>query len=386
MLTRISSTKRSLPGAGLIAISVLAANSLLAQDLTGIWQGAVKNPDTQQELRTVIRIASSQGSKVTGTFYSIDQTFLAFPATITVQGSTVKMNIPGIAATYEGKLSPDGNKMTGTVKGFSMPTAWNMARVSEAEAWPIPKAPTPPRPMAADADPAFEVATIKPSRPDETERGLRVQDSNIAIRNITLAEMIRQVYDIHPDQVIGLPSWASSARYDIAGKPDAPGQPNSDQLKTMVRKLLASRFQLTFHKEQKELPVFSLSVAKGGPKISQNKEQSKETGVIYRAPGSVLLNNLSMDEFAKMLQGSAVDRPVVNQTGLAGSYTFSLVWTPDQALTALPNPNALASPDRADVPPDVFTATQQQLGLKLEATRLKVEVWVVDKVERPSED
>jgi uncharacterized protein (TIGR03435 family) len=368
----------------LAALAVVSAVGAIAQDLTGIWQGTVKNPDTKQELRTVIKIASSKGNPILGNFYSIDQTYLVFPATITVQGSTVKMNIPGIAATYEGKLSPDGSKMTGTVKGFSVPTPWNMARVSEAEAWAIPKPPTPPRPMAADADPAFEVATIKPSNPDTRQGGLRVQDSNIAIQYVTLAELFRQVYEIHPNQVIGLPSWTSSERFDITGKPDVPGQPNTDQLKVMVRKLLTSRFQLAFHKEPRELPVFSLNVAKGSVKIAENKEKSENTGVIFRGPGSFLLNNLNMDEFAQMLQNSAVDRPVVNQTGLAGKYTFSLVWTPDNALTALPNPNPLATADRADIPPDLFTAIQQQLGLKLDATRLRVEVMVIDKIEKPS--
>lgn len=367
----------------LAALAVVSAVSALGQDLTGIWQGTVKNPDTKQDLRTVIKIASSKGNPILGNFYSIDQTYLVFPATITVQGATVKMNIPGIAATYEGKLSADGSKMTGTVKGFSVPTPWNMARVTEAEAWAIPS-PTPPRPMAADADPAFDVVTIKPSNPDTRQGGVRVQDSNIAIQYVTFADLFRQVYDIHPNQVIGLPSWTSSERFDIAGKPDAPGQPNNEQLKVMVRKLLASRFQLAFHKEQKELPVFALSITKGGAKIAENKEKSENTGVIFRGPGSFLLNNLSMDEFARMLQSSAADRPVVNQTGLVGKYTFSLVWTPDNALTALPNPSPLATPDRADIPPDLFTAIQQQLGLKLDAMRLRVEVMTIDKIEKPS--
>lgn len=384
MLSRIT---QLMPGSRANLVAMLAVVSVAgahAQDLTGTWQGTVRNPDTKQELRTVIKIASSKGNPILGDFYSIDQTYLVFPTTITVQGSTVKMNIPGIAATYEGKLSPEGNRMTGTVKGFSVPTPWNMARISDAEAWAIPKPPTPPRPMAADADPAFEVATIKPSNPDTRQGGSRAQDSNIAIQYVTVAALFRQVYEMHPNQVIGLPSWTSSERFDIAGKPDVPGQPNADQLKVMLRKLLASRFQLAFHKEQRELPVFSLSLAKGGAKIAGNTEKSENSGVIFRGPGSFLLNNLDMDEFARMLQNSAVDRPVVNQTGLAGKYTFSLVWTPDNALTALPNPNPLAAPDRTDIPPDLFTAIQQQLGLKLDATRLRVEVMVIDKIERPS--
>jgi uncharacterized protein (TIGR03435 family) len=374
----------------LIALAILPLSGLFAQNLTGIWQGVVKNPDSKQELRTVIKIASSEGSPIVGNFYSIDQTYLVFPATITVQGSTVKMNIPGIGAVYEAKLSADGNSISGTVKGFSVPAPWAMNRVTEAEAWPIPKPPAPPRPMAADADPAFEVAAIKPSDPDAQGRGARVQDSNIALRNLTLTEIMRNVYDVHPNLLIGLPAWASSARYDITGKPDVPGQPNGDQLKIMLRKLLADRFQLKFHQDQRELPVFSLSVVKGGPKITrndvkaetQNETKTETSGVIFRGQGSVLLNNLSMDDFCRMLQSSALDRPVVNQTGLEGKYTFSLVWTPEQLVGANPAP----APLRADAPPDIYAALQQQLGLKVDATKLKVTVLVVDKVDKPSEN
>ncbi len=298
------------------------------------------------------------------------------------------MYIPVIAATYEAKLSADGNAIAGTVKGFSVPAPWSMTRVTEAEAWPIPKPPVPTRPMAADADPAFEVATIKPSNPDVTERGFRVQDSNISMRNMTLMELVRGVYDVHPNLLIGLPAWASSERYDITGKPDVPGQPNADQRKIMMRKLLADRFQLKFHKDQRELPVFSLSVLKGGAKITRNdvkaETKSDTSGVIFRGPGSVLLNNLSMDDFCKMLQSSALDRPVVNQTKLEGKYTFSLVWTPEQLAAAAANqaPAAL----RADAPPDIYAALQQQLGLKVDATKLRVEVLVIDKVDKPSEN
>jgi uncharacterized protein (TIGR03435 family) len=385
MPDRARKEQRSRSVKGFIALALIPVG-LFAQDLAGVWQGVVRNPDTQQELRTVLKIASSDGSPIKGNFYSIDQTYLVFPATMTVQGSTVKMNIPGIGAVYDAKLSADGNTMAGTVKGFSIPAPWTLKRVKAEEAWAIPKPPTPVRPMAADADPAFEVATVKLSQPDARGGGTRVQNDTFSAMNLTLSELVRFLYDVHGQQVIGLPAWASSQRYDIAGKPDAEGEPSQDQWKIMLRKLLADRFQLTFHKEQREFPVYSLSPAKGGVKISKNDTKSETSGVIFRGPGSVLLNNVTMDEFCRMLQSSALDRPVVNQTGLAGKYEFSLVWTPEGALNAVPNPNALAPGDRADTPPDIYTATQQQLGLKIEATRLRIEVLVVDKVEKPSEN
>jgi uncharacterized protein (TIGR03435 family) len=374
-----------LPRIGVIALAILPVSGF-AQDLAGIWQGTVKNPDTKEELRTVLKIASSEGDPIKGNFYSIDQTYLVFPATLNVQAGVIKMNIPGIGAVYQGKITADGNTMTGTLKGFSVPITWTMSRVSEDHAWAIPKPPVPPRPMAADADPAFEVATIKPSRPDARGGGPRVQGGSISTLNMTLTNLVTFAYDVHPHQFIGAPGWSADDKFDITGKADVEGQPSQEQLQVMLRKLLAARFQLAFHREQRELPVYSLSVAKGGAKISKNTGKNETTGVIFRGPGSVLLNDVSMDDFGRMLQTAVLDRPVANQTNLSGRYDFSLVWTPDQLQAAVPNPNSLTPGDKADVPPDLYTATQQQLGLKIDAARLRIEVLVVDKVEKPSEN
>lgn len=365
-----------------VALFVFAVSGLYAQDLVGTWQGMVRNPDNKQELRTVLKIASAEGNPVKGSFYSIDQTYLVFPATLNVQGAVIKMSIPGIAATWEGKFTADGNTLTGTLKGFSMPIVWTMKRVGPDEAWNIPK---PPSPRKMDnPDPSFEVATVNPSRPDTKERGMRVQEGKLSVVNMPLMDLLTFAFDVHPHQIIGAPAWISSAKYDIKAKAEGEGQPNGEQLRTMVRKLLADRFHFASHREQRELPLYTVNVAKGGAKISKNDAKSETTGVIFRGPGSVLFNNVTMDEFCKTLQSAAVDRPVVNQTGLSGKYEFSLVWTPEQTLTAAPNANALAS--TADTPPDIYAAVQQQLGLKLEAAKMRIEVLVVDKLERPSEN
>jgi uncharacterized protein (TIGR03435 family) len=385
MRPRMKRGKRNSRVKHLIAMAVFSGSGLFAQDLAGIWQGVVRNPDTKEDLRTVLKIAPSNEDPIKANFWSIDQTYLIFPATLTFQGSVLKMTIPGIGASYQGKIGADGNTMTGTLKGFSVPVQWTMKRVSEDQAWAIPKPPVPLRPMPADADPAFDVVTIKLSRPDATRSGTRVQEDNVSLLNRTLMDLVTFAYDAHVHQIVGLPAWSTSERYDIAGKADPAGQPSTDQLKVMLRKLLADRFQLAFHKEQRELPVYTLSVAKSGAKISKNTGKNETTGVIFRGPGSVLLNDVSMDDFCRMLQNAALDRPVVNQTGLSGTYDFSLVWTPDQGPPP-PNVNALAPIDRADAPPDVFTAAQQQLGLKIDATRLRTEVLVVEKAEKPSDN
>jgi hypothetical protein len=123
----------------------------------------VKNPDTKEELRTVLKIASSDGNPIKGNFYSIDQTYLVFPATLNLQGPVIKMNIPGIAATWEGKLTGEGTTLIGTLKGFSVPVKWTMKRVGADQSWNIPKPPAPAK--MANPDPIFEIATISRATP-----------------------------------------------------------------------------------------------------------------------------------------------------------------------------------------------------------------------------
>jgi len=291
------------------------------------------------------------------------------------------MNIPGIGAVYEAKLSADGNTMAGTIKqGFPFPVPWTLKRVSDSEAWELPQAGPPPKPMAADADPVFAVATIKVTPSDVLGRGIRLQGSTLSSQNTTLVDLLAFAYDIHQRQIIGPPAWASTEKYSITARPDGEGLPNTDQWKVMVRKLLADRFQLKFHRDQQELSVYTLTVAKGGVKVSNSQAVNGTPAAIFRAAGSVSLNNESMADFARLLQANVLDRPVVDQTGLAGRYNFALVWTPDQLIGAPVNPNAIAPP------PDILGAVQQQLGLKLDASKARVEVFVMDKVEKPSEN
>jgi uncharacterized protein (TIGR03435 family) len=367
-----------------IALALLPASTLFAIDLNGTWQGYSNNPETKESRKTVIKIASSDENPIKLNFYAPDLTYLVFPGTITVKGAVIKMSIPGIGATWQGKLSADGTTLTGTLEGMSVPVTWTMSRVKPEEEWPLRKPPVPVRPLVS-ADPAFEVATIKPSNPDGPGRG-GAEGGGVALRNISPVYLITLVYDIHPNQLIGAPAWVTSDRYDITAKVEGDATPTQDQLKIMLGKLLADRFQLAFHREQKELSVYSLNVAKSGAKITKNELKNDALGVIFRGLGSFAFNNATMDDLCRTLQTAALDRPVVNKTGLAGKYDFTLVWTPEQLLSAPPNPNSLAGPEKANTPPDIYAAVQQQLGLKLDAVKLSTEVLVVDKVAKPSDN
>jgi uncharacterized protein (TIGR03435 family) len=209
--------------------------------------------------------------------------------------------------------------------------------------------------------------------------------------NTTVADLIIFAYGLHAKQVTGGPAWFDSEKFDVTAKPDQAGIPNVTQLRTMVRKLLADRFQLAFHREQKELSAYLLSVAKGGPKIAKVTEnRGNLPGFGGRGPGSIGVQNSTMAEFAEFLQSRILERPVVDRTALTDRYDFTLQWTPDQpppppaagGATPAAAPVAIA----ADAPPDLFGAVQQQLGLKIESGKAPVEVLVVDKIQKPSEN
>jgi len=154
--------------------------------------------------------------------------------------------------------------------------------------------------------------------------------------------------------------------------------------------LLADRFQLKFHIEKRELPVYAMIVPKTGTKITVSAgDPNAFPGIGFgQGPGvlSLVGRNTTLDGVANALQSNILDKPVVNQTGLTGRYDFLLKFTPDPSQAA--NFGGLAPGNAADpdAPPDIFSAFQEQLGLKLESTKAFVDVIVIDKIERPSEN
>jgi uncharacterized protein (TIGR03435 family) len=230
--------------------------------------------------------------------------------------------------------------------------------------------------MDPKGDPSFEVATINITDPMDQSSGFHTNGHRIFVENQTLASIVSVAYEIHTDQIIGAPAWFSKDRYDIHGVPDLPGQPSLKQQQKMLRKLLAERFQLSFHRDQRELPVYIVTVLKSGPKLAPSKSDPNslpdQTGNGSGNREDWAFTNCSIRDFALTMQ-FVVPRPVVDKTNLAGRFDFHLLWTPD----TIPNPDPNA-------PPGLFTAVQEQLGLKLEATKAPAEVLIIDHVEHPS--
>jgi uncharacterized protein (TIGR03435 family) len=369
----------------MMALAALQGSALQAQNIAGNWQGTLQ--PGQQKVRIVFTI-TLENDQLKATLRTVDQPSPPIATTITRDGSTVKMTIPGLNGSYEGKLSGDGNSITGTfTQGAQLPL--NLARATPETAWAIPEPPPSPVRMAPDAKPAFEVATIKPSDPAMRQQIITLRGVEVITTNTTVHDLINLAYWLHPKQLAGGPAWTESEKFDMTGKPDAPGQPNVDQMKMMIQKLLTDRFQLKFHFEKRDLPAYVIRIAKNGAKITRSEGDPKDIpGWNFgRTPSGMAMTfrNSPMSQFTALLQNST-DRPVVDQSGLSERYDFTLTFTPDAAQAALlgvPPPPATDNPEAA---PDLFTAFQQQLGLRLEPARAPVNVMVIDKVEKPSEN
>jgi uncharacterized protein (TIGR03435 family) len=361
-----------------------ASTENAAHDIAGTWQGTLH---VGKDLRTVLKVVKADDGALKATLYSIDQSGQGIPVTsITLQGSTVKYSIIMIDGSFEGKLSPDGASINGTwTQGKPLPLT--LTRATADTAWTIPEPPPRLPPMAADANPEFEVATVKPSKPDTPGKMFGIRGRHFSTLNTTLDDLITFAYGVHVKQIVDGPAWFGSDKYDLDGQPDGQGQPNEKQWKTMVQKLLADRFKLTFHRDKKELSAYVLVVGKNGPKLTKSQgEPNGLPGLMFRGPGIFNASNATMMNFAGILQAAVLDRPVVDQTGLQGKYDFPLKWTPDESQFASFGQKIPPPSDNADAPPGLFTAIQEQLGLKLESTKAPVEVLVIDHVEKPSEN
>lgn len=355
------------------------------QDITGTWQGTIKVPG--RDLRTIIKISKADNGGLKAVMYSIDQGGQGIGATsITQEGPTVKMSVSSINGTYEGKLTPDGALIEGTWTQGTASFPLILDRATNDTAWVIP---APPKPMAADADPVFEVATIKPSNPDTPGIGIRVNARQFSTINTTLSDLVTFAYGLHPKQIEGGPDWFNKEKYDIMAKPDGEGQPNDKQWKTMLQKLLADRFQLTFHREKKDLPVYAFVIGKSGSKLTKSEgDPNGLPGLGFSKLGDLHARNANIPDLAGLMQLAVLDRPVVDQTGLSGRFDFELSWTPTEdqftGMRGRMPPAPPATTDNPDAPPDLFTAVQEQLGLRLESTKAPVDVLVIDRVEKPS--
>jgi uncharacterized protein (TIGR03435 family) len=361
---------------------LLFAGAAYAQGLAGNWQGTLQAGP--RSLRIIFVVNTADGGALRGVMYSIDQGGQGIPAAVTTQGSAVRMVVAGANITFEGSLGADGNSIAGnfTQGGNAIPLT--LQRATKDTAWAIPE---PPKPMAADAPLAFEVATIKLSNPDQPGKLFTVRGRQVLTINTTLNDLVTFAYDLHVKQIGGGPDWAGTQKYDLTGQPEAPGVPSIVQLRGMIRQLLTDRFKLTFHREPREMAVYAIVVGPNGHKLTKNETNPNGLpGLLFRGLGVLPVTNATMGEFAGVMQSAVLDRPVVDKTGLTGRWDFQVRWTPDESQFVSMGVRVPPPTNDSNAPPGIFTAFTEQLGLKLDASRAPVDVLVIDKVEKPSEN
>jgi uncharacterized protein (TIGR03435 family) len=357
------------------------AASLHAQekDITGTWQGTL---EAGKGLRTLVKISKDDG-KLKAVMYSIDQGGQPIPVTsVSLQGSSVNFEIKPLDVTYTGTLNPEGNAIAGSATQNGQTHVLNLEHVTTENAWPIPE---PPKSMAADAVPKFDVVTVKPSDPNRQGKGFTVRGRHVMTFNTNVNDLITFAYGLHAKQIVGAPAWFATDKFDIDGVPDVEGQPNTKQFKMLFQSVLTERFKLTFHHDQKELSVYSLEVGKSGPKLTETIHNPNDPkNFLFRKLGALMVTNSTMKDFCDGMQAAVMDKPVVDHTGLTARYDFTLNWTPDESQFEGMGMKVPSATDDPNAPPVLSTAMQEQLGLKFEATKAPADVFVIDHVEKPS--
>jgi len=247
--------------------------------------------------------------------------------------------------------------------------------------------------LAVQTRPVFDVASIKPSGPNTPLTG-GFGNGQGGGRNMTLKMLIASAYRVQEFQITGGPAWTGSDRFDVEGKTeDRTADP--DRLRLMLRSLMEDRFQLKLHREMREQPVYALVAAKGGLKIRPAADQTSpdvngpspkgagpNRGAIRIGRGSLIGNAVTLSFLARWLS-QRLDRLVIDRTGLGGRFDLQLTWTPD-AGEVVDGPGGQLLPPAEVSGPSIFTAIQEQLGLKLESAKAPVEVLMIDRAERPS--
>jgi len=250
----------------------------------------------------------------------------------------------------------------------------------------------------------FEVAAIKPN--NSGARAVTIgspSPGTFKAENVWLRFLIQVAWNVKDFQVLGGPGWAASDRYDVIAK--ATGNERLEQMRPMLRALLEDRFRLTLHIDTRELPVYALVASKGGSKLRptsagtcvtpqpestpqpNSSNQLPACGNISMSPHSVNGTGISMAQLAASLSNS-MQRMVVDQTGLTGTFDVHMEWTADQSTPGFwapglaPAPSVEPSPDIAGA--SIFTVIREQLGLTLQATKGPVRVLVIDHAERAS--
>ncbi len=327
---------------GVVAGLLACTGILRATDVTGKWSGIAGAP--------IYVTFKQDGAKLSGSAGQAGDEQTLELADGKVEGDRLTFR----AGTLQFDLRVRGDELAGDLNAGGETFKVVLKRVDPAAASSGPK--------------SFDVASVKraPAAPNGAYSSIHLDPGRLTCTNVNLRKLIGLAYSIKDYQLSG-PEWMGSELYNITAT--FPAGASGEEILPMIRTLLAERFQFAFHRDTKELPVYALVLAKGGSKLKPAEfgRTSNNGGVGYFDGQRSGIQNLA-NFLARQL-----DRPVLDMTGLKGVFDFNLDWSPDDT--------------PSETKPDLTTALQQQLGLKLEARKAPIEVMVVDRLEKvPTEN
>lgn len=253
-----------------------------------------------------------------------------------------------------------------------------------------------PSPATSDQRARFDAASIKPNLSKDENMMHRPTPGRLFYGNVPVSNVVEQAYGMRPDRIVNYPQWAEKERFDVTATYNPEQQ---KQVRPMLQTLLEERFSLRVHRETREMPVYELVKARGDGQLGPQLRPS----AAKCAPGADGRSACTLDIRSGYIRATGIgwgngevlglnigvwDRPIVDRTGLTGSFDYTLEWKPDpaQARSTGDAARAVAAAATPGERPSIFTALQEQLGLRLQPTRAPLEVLVIDRLERPTPD
>jgi uncharacterized protein (TIGR03435 family) len=308
----------------MVVVGFLFAAALHAQTIAGVWQGTVPLPTGPQgRLRLVFLVDKKPDGSLHGVVRMIDRGNTLPLATTTFSPPNVTFGLNEFVS-FHGKLSADGSSIAGTWTQGQSSSPLTLSLATAETLWK-PEGAIPP--MAADADPAYEVATIKPSGPDEQHSLYDLSARDFNGKGITAMELIKVAYNVRGRQVLGGPPWLNQTRYDIVAKPDTPGQPTIDQTRVMVHKLLTERFHLVSHTSEEDYPVLALTLNPKRPPPTPSDPKVDTSGMFGRPDGEDIVLTFTattIHDLIGFVMNTFQAKQLVDETGLKGTYDITL--------------------------------------------------------------
>ena len=358
-----------------VGLMVVLCTALSAQSINGTWQGTLPISDNP---RVAFKLAKADDGSLQGVFYQIDKSSSGIALTsITFTPPDLSVQQVNADISYRGKLSADGKSVAGTWTRDKHSYPLTLILATPETLWKY-NDPAALPPMSPTADPAFEVAAIRLTPPDTYASSLSLKTRDFTMKNGSVRDMIEFSFKLSHRQISGGPSWMDDTKFDIAARPDTEGLPSIDQYRLMIRKLLASRFQLQIHTVQQTFPVYALTRDPKAPKLAHSAPEFDGVNSCYfkaLPDGQTEYHcvGMAMSQFADALMRDITDRQIVDETGLTGYFEFTMLVTTSDLHSKQPGDWA-----------DATRRGLQPLGFKLVPKTEPLDVIVIDHLEKPS--